>query len=66
MTENGQKWPETGILDFLRKSSHYFCQTKILGLLTFSENWMPEKNLILKLWPKMLLPNQISVFFHYQ
>ena len=29
MTENGQKWPETGILDFLRKSSHYFSLERV-------------------------------------
>ena len=38
MTENGQKWPETGILDFLRKSSHYFSLERVSNQNSWSIN----------------------------
>ena len=34
------------------------------GPYTFCENCMSGKNQVLKLWPRMLLANEISVFFN--
>ena len=34
--------------------------------LAFCKNSICAKNLILKLWPKILSPNQVSVFFNHQ
>ena len=54
------KWTKTCFLEFLRKSHHQFCLEFVLnessyGSLTFCENCMLGKNLVLKLQPKMAL-----------
>ena len=66
-----KKDEKTMLFRLLRKSSHYFCLEFVknessYGPLKFCENCMPEKNLVLKWWPKWLLANKISVFFNQQ
>ena len=65
-----QKWPKMveddpklGLRDFLGKSIHWFClemmqNESTYDLLAFCQNRIFGKNLVLKLWPKMLLANQ--------
>ena len=61
MTKHCQKYPQIhDFLDILRKLRHQFCLEFVqnessYGSLTFCENCMLGKNLILKLQPKMSL-----------
>ena len=60
MTKNGQKWPKNRFLEFLKKTlplilSGICVNENSYGSLTFCENSMLGKNLVLKLEPKMAL-----------
>ena len=60
MSNMAKKDEKTMLFRLLRKSSHYFCLEFVknessYGPLKFCENCMPEKNLVLKWWPKMAL-----------
>ena len=68
MTKNG---PKLGFLDFLGKSVHQFLtgncvEWKYYDPLTFCKNCISWINLVLKVLPKMLLTNQISIVFNCQ
>ena len=66
MTKNYQKWSKIEFLDFLGKSIHYFRQEMVenestYDPLVFCENCICGKNLVFKLWPKILLANHIPI-----
>ena len=63
MTKNGRRWPKIEVKEFFRKIyslvlSGNDVEWKYLWLLAFCQNRIFGKNLVLKLWPKMLLANQ--------
>ena len=69
MTKNGQNVPKMVFFRLLEKSMHQFCLEMVQNEstydpLTFCKKCISGKNLVLKLWPKMLSDNQISVFFN--
>ena len=70
MTENRKKWQETGFWDFENQLelvlSGNSVKPKFLWSINILQKVHAREKSGFKLWPKMLLSNQISVFFNWQ
>ena len=68
--KNNQKWskkaPKTVFFDFSGKSLVILSENDYESSYGPRKNYMPGKNLILKLLPRMLPANEISVFLNSQ